>query len=55
MDTKQELATQFAQDLRNPAILQREYRDVLVLLWVLGGYDGEGNVERVLARVEDHK
>jgi len=55
MDTKSELAEQFAASLRNPAILQREYRDVLVLVWVLGGYDADGNAERVLARVEEHK
>lgn len=37
--TKEELARQFADQLRNPEILLREYRDVTVFLWVLGAFD----------------
>lgn len=51
--TKEELAQQFADQLRNPEILLREYRDVTVFLWVLGAFDkqaktlDEGIVEKV--------
>src|SRR5277367_3990138 len=51
--TKEELAQQFADQLRNPEVLLREYRDVTVFLWVLGAFDkqtkqvDEGIVEKV--------
>ena len=37
--TKEELAQQFADQLRDPEVLLREYRDVTVFLWVLGAFD----------------
>ena len=37
--TKEELAGQFADQLRDPEVLLRDYRDVTVFLWVLGAFD----------------
>jgi hypothetical protein len=37
--TKEELAQQFADQLRSPDVLLREYRDITVFLWVLGAFD----------------
>ena len=37
--SKEELAQQFAESLRDPEVLLREYRDVTVFLWVLGAFD----------------
>lgn len=52
--TKDELAQQFADQLRNPEILLREYRDVTVFLWVLGAFDKQKKVldETIVERVE---
>jgi len=52
--TKEELAQQFADQLRNPEILLREYRDVTVFLWVLGAFDKQKKVldETIVERVE---
>jgi hypothetical protein len=52
--TKEELARQFADQLRNPEILLREYRDVTVFLWVLGAFDKQTKVldEAIVEKVE---
>lgn len=52
--TKEELAKQFADQLRNPEILLREYRDVTVFLWVLGAFDKQNKIldETIVERVE---
>lgn len=52
ISTKEEVAAQFRRDLRDPKILQHEYRDVMSLLWVLGQYDGEALEERIIATAE---
>ena len=52
MDTKEELADQFANDLRNPQVLRHQYRDVMSLLWVVGGFKGEEPDENVIHAVE---
>jgi hypothetical protein len=52
--SKEELAQQFADQLRNPEILLREYRDVTVFLWVLGAFDKQKKTldETIVERVE---
>lgn len=52
ISTKEEIADQFRQDLRDPNILRHEYRDVMTLLWVLGQFDGETPEEHVIATAE---
>lgn len=55
--TKEELAQQFADQLRNPEVLLREYRDVTVFLWVLGAFDRQSKVidETIVSDVEKAK
>lgn len=52
--TKEELAQQFADQLRDPEVLLREYRDVTVFLWVLGAFDKQKKTldEQIVERVE---
>jgi hypothetical protein len=52
--TKEELAQQFADQLRNPEVLLREYRDVTVFLWVLGAFDKQKKQvdETIVEKVE---
>jgi len=52
--TKEELAQQFADQLRNPEVLLREYRDVTVFLWVLGAFDKQTKQvdENIVEKVE---
>jgi hypothetical protein len=52
--TKEELAQQFANQLRDPEVLLREYRDVTVFLWVLGAFDKQTKVldEDIVEKVE---
>src|SRR5271167_1946867 len=54
--TKEELAQQFADQLRNPEVLLREYRDVTVFLWVLGAFDKQKKTldETIVERVEQN-
>lgn len=42
--TKDELYTEFKWRLRDPQVLLREYKDIAVLLWVLGEFDREALV-----------
>jgi hypothetical protein len=55
--SKEELAQQFADQLRNPEVLLREYRDVTVFLWVLGAFDKQSKVidETIVSDVEKAK
>jgi hypothetical protein len=55
--TKEELAQQFADQLRDPEVLLREYRDVTVFLWVLGAFDKQKKVldEAIVEGVEQGK
>ena len=52
--TKEELAQQFANQLRDPEVLLREYRDVTVFLWVLGAFDKQAKTldENIVEKVE---
>jgi hypothetical protein len=52
--TKEELAKQFADQLRDPEILLREYRDITVFLWVLGAFDKQKKTldETIVEKVE---
>jgi hypothetical protein len=52
--TKEELHQQFRDRIRNQEILQREYRDITALLWVMGGFDEEIE-ESVIAGVEQRE
>lgn len=55
--TKDELAKQFANQLRNPEALLREYRDVTVFLWVLGAFDKQKKTvdEHIVSKVEQRE
>jgi hypothetical protein len=53
--TKEQIAEEFALDIRDPQILQHDYRDLLVLLWVLGQFDGEQPDEQVIASAEQRQ
>jgi hypothetical protein len=53
--TKDELARQFADQLRNPEVLLREYRDITVFLWVLGAFDKQQIDKEVVSGIESHK
>lgn len=52
--SKEELAQQFADQLRDPEILVREYRDITVFLWVLGAFDKQTKTldETIVEKVE---
>ena len=51
--SKEELAEQFAEELRDPGTLLRDYRDVVVFFWVLGAFDEEKQVdEEIVSNVE---
>ena len=39
--SKEELIGQFRRALRDPKILLRDYRDIVVLLWVTGQFDSK--------------
>lgn len=55
--TKEELAQQFADQLRDPDVLLREYRDVTVFLWVLGAFDKQKKTlnENIVEKVEQRE
>lgn len=55
--TKDELARQFADQLRNPEVLLREYRDIIVFLWVLGAFDKQKRTvdEHIVSKVEQRE
>jgi len=50
--SKEQLAAQFAQELRDPGVLLRDYRDVVVFFWVLGAFDAEQVDEEIVSKVE---
>lgn len=55
IETKEEVAQRFAQDIRDPVILRHEFRDVMSLLWVIGAFDGTQPDEKAVSTAEDHK
>jgi hypothetical protein len=54
--SKDELSEQFKHALRDPKILLRDYRDLVVFLWVTGQFDSEDEVisEHIIQQVEKH-
>ncbi len=52
--SKEECAKQFREELRNPDILLRDYRDIVFFMWVLGVPVEEKVDETVLQKVETH-
>lgn len=50
--SKEECVEQFRQDLRNPQILLRDYRDVVFFMWVLGAPADTKVDENVLQEAE---
>jgi hypothetical protein len=53
--SKEQLAEQFAQELRDPGVLLRDYRDVVVFYWILGAFDKERVDEEIVANVEKRR
>jgi hypothetical protein len=54
--TKEELYEQFRQALRDPKTLLKDYRDLVVFLWVTGQFDDYDEVpEHFIQKMEDHK
>ena len=53
--TKEELFKQFADQLRDPGVLLRDYRDVVVFLWVLGAFDEEKRVDESIVPLVEKK
>lgn len=53
--SKEECIQQFKEELRNPEILLRDYRDVVVFMWVLGVPTDKEVDESVLEKVELHQ
>lgn len=56
LHTKKELAEQFRKSMRDPNILLRDYRDVVVFLWCLNQFPEEGSSvpEHIMEKVEKH-
>jgi hypothetical protein len=53
--TKDQLAEQFRRDVHDPQILLREYRDLVVFLWVIGHFDNNEQVdEQIISKVETY-
>ena len=54
--SKKELSEQFRRSLRDMKILLRDYRDLVVFLWVLGQFDPEDTEvpEHIIQKVEQH-
>lgn len=55
VEDKQKLYEEFSDMLRNREVLMRDYRDIAVLLWVIGAFDEETPDERVVQGVETRK
>jgi len=54
--SKEELIRQFRRALRDPKVLLRDYRDIVVLLWVTGQFDSKKSVpEHIIQQVEAHE
>ena len=53
--TKEELFKQFADQLRDPGVLLRDYRDVVVFFWVLGAFDEEKRVDEEIVPLVEKK
>lgn len=46
--TKEEIYQQFREDIRNPNVLLRRYRDLAVFFWMLGAFDEDNCVDEVV-------
>ncbi len=55
--SKEELSEQFRRALRNPKTLLKDYRDLVVFLWVTGQFDSneEPIPEHIIQKVENHE
>jgi|ERR1700739_955717 len=54
--SKEELIEQFKRAMRDPKLLLKEYRDLVVFMWVTGQYDAEAPVpEQIIEKVESHE
>lgn len=55
--SKEELSVQFRRALREPKTLLKDYRDLVVFLWVTGQFDSEEQVisEHIIQKVETHE
>jgi hypothetical protein len=52
---KDTLYQEFAAGLRDPEVVLREYRDLAILYWVLGAFDGDAPDEQVVQEAETRK
>ena|SRR5271165_843859 len=52
---KEELIKEFRDELRNPQILLRDYRDIVFFMWVLGVPIDKEVDEKVISKVENAK
>jgi hypothetical protein len=52
---KETLYKEFSHDLRDPEVLLREYRDLMILYWVLGAFDGDNPDVRVIEGAETRR
>jgi hypothetical protein len=54
--SKEELSDQFRRALRDPKILLKDYRDLVVFLWALGQFDSDEEAisEHIIQKVEQH-
>lgn len=50
--SKEELAEQFKHALYDPQLLLKEYRDLVVFLWVLGQFDSDEVPQQIFEKVE---
>jgi hypothetical protein len=55
--SKEELAQQFKRAMRDPKILLKDYRDLVVFLWVTGQFDSDEQPipEHIMEKVEQHE
>ena len=56
LHTKEELSEQFRKAMRDPNILLRDYRDIVVMLWVTSQLPEPGAAvsEQIMDKVEKH-
>lgn len=53
VETKEEVAEAFAADIRDIDVLRHDYRDLMVLMWVLGIPIGEQEAEMAMSSIEE--
>lgn len=54
-ETKDQLYQAFTEELRDWNVLAKDYRDIAMLLWVIGAFDSESVDEQVLSGVDKRK